>query len=154
MSGCYPHWLVIRTTKRSFTSKEDRAQIIEDMFDMCINGLSNSNSALLNNNIEKYPHHLQKRVLLINRETVAVWSKVVRWTINLQWASRQAWACWRAFEQLFPQVIDEKTFRMLKYHWKVERSERRKSGFFFKYFSWFFTLWSLWFACWIRQQSR
>ncbi|HCE1584970.1 TPA: recombinase family protein [Vibrio parahaemolyticus] len=113
MSGCYPHWLIRSDDKTEFYIKEDRAQIIKDMFDMCINGLGATQIVRsLNNNIEKYPPPSTKKEFWV-RSTVKRLLSDRRLLGEHQLykghhAKREPVG--EPIKDYFPQVIDEKTF--------------------------------------------
>ncbi|MBY7660629.1 recombinase family protein [Vibrio atlanticus] len=113
MSGCYPHWLVRSDDKTEFYVKEDRAQIIKDMLDMCINGLGATQIVRsLNNNIEKYPPPSSKKEFWV-RSTVKRLLSDRRLLGEHQLykghhAKREPVG--DPIKDYFPQIIDEKTF--------------------------------------------
>ena len=113
MSGSYPHWLVRSDDKTEFFVKEDRAQIIKDMLDMCINGLGATQIVRsLNKNIEKYPPPSTKKEFWV-RSTVKRLLSDRRLLGEHQLykghhAKREPVG--EPIKDYFPQIIDEKTF--------------------------------------------
>ncbi|MCC3786833.1 recombinase family protein [Vibrio parahaemolyticus] len=113
MSGCYPHWLVRSDDKTEFFVKEDRAQIIKDMLDMCINGLGATQIVRsLNQNIERYPPPSQKKDFWV-RSTVKRLLSDRRLLGEHQLykghhAKREPVG--EPIKGYFPQIVDEKTF--------------------------------------------
>ncbi|WP_061023298.1 recombinase family protein [Vibrio splendidus] len=113
MSGCYPHWLVRSDDKTEFFIKEDRAQIIKDMLDMCINGLGATQILRhLNENLEKYPPPSLKKEFWV-RSTVKRLLSDRRLLGEHQLykghhANREPVG--EPIKNYFPQIIDEKTF--------------------------------------------
>ncbi|EII3059286.1 recombinase family protein [Vibrio diabolicus] len=113
MSGCYPHWLVRSDDKTEFFVKEDRAQIIKDMLDMCINGLGATQIVrTLNQNIERYPPPSQKKEFWV-RSTVKRLLSDRRLLGEHQLykghhAKREPVG--EPIKGYFPQIVDEKTF--------------------------------------------
>ncbi|EGR0769199.1 recombinase family protein [Vibrio parahaemolyticus] len=113
MSGCYPHWLVRSDDKTEFFVKEDRAQIIKDMLDMCINGLGATQIVRsLNQNIERYPPPSPKKEFWV-RSTVKRLLSDRRLLGEHQLykghhAKREPVG--EPIKGYFPQIVDEKTF--------------------------------------------
>lgn len=113
MSGHYPHWLLRSDDKVMFSIKKDRVQIIQDMFDMCINGLGATQIVRsLNEDIGRYPPPSNKKDFWVRSTVKRLLSdrRLLGEHQLYKGHHTKREPVGEPIKNYFPQVIDEKTF--------------------------------------------
>lgn len=135
ITSSYPHWLTLSKDKTTFKIKEDRANIIKEIFQLCLNGMGGTQIIKhLNNDIVKYPPPSKKNKLWV-QSTISLLLSDRRLLGEIQLYSCKKNVRTRTripegdpIKDYFPKIIDEKTYLSAQIALQKRKIGKGKTG--------------------------